>query len=285
MGFCGCGLRPKLARAALHQWEEPCISGTRGSGTVFFSGCTLRCCYCQNFQISHMQFGKEVSVQRLSEIFLELQAQGAHNLNLVSPTPYVPAICEALDLCASKRCIPVIYNTGGYERPETIRMLKNYIDIYLTDMKYCDAETAQRYSGKADYFTYAAPALLEMVRQTGAPRFDSNGLLRSGVIVRHLVLPGQRKQGIRIMEWLADQNLQDKILLSLMRQYTPIGTDSAHPEIHRKVTTFEYQSVVDAAVELGLTHGFMQECGSETLDYTPSFDLKGVESSVSDDLI
>ena len=273
-GFCGCGSEIRAAKADLHMWEEPCISGTKGSGTVFFSGCCLKCCFCQNYRISGENLGKEISPERLSEVFLELHKKGAHNINLVSPTPYVPQLIEALELCRGRLEIPVVYNTGGYERTETLKMLEGYVDVYLPDLKYFDDEIAERYSSAKNYFETAAAALREMFRQTGPCRIE-NGLIKRGIIIRHLVLPSHRKDSIKIMEWIAENFPKDEILISLMSQYTPVYKSSRHKEISRKISTFEYNSVVDRAAELGLD-GFMQERASAVSDYTPDFDLSGL---------
>lgn len=275
-GFCGCGPRVRVARAALHFWEEPCISGTRGSGTVFFSGCTLRCCYCQNYRISSDGFGKDITIGRLSEIFLELQQQGAHNINLVTATQYLPQVLEALDLARPRLKIPVVYNCGGYERVEIIRALKGYADIFLPDLKYFSDEMSSNYSKARDYFTVASKAVTEMICKTGAPVFDSEGIMQKGVIIRHLVLPGGRKDSIKLLRWMKETLPKGQFLLSLMSQFTPTRGCAEHPEINRRITTFEYQSVVDEAVRLGLTDGFMQERSSAKEEYTPPFDLEGV---------
>lgn len=271
-GFCGESDTPRVARAALHFGEEPVISGTNGSGTVFFSGCSLRCCFCQNFEISSKAFGKEVSVSRLSEIFSELEQKGAHNINLVSPTHFVPQIIAALDIYRPK--IPIVYNTSGYETPETVKILDGYIDIYLTDFKYKSREISKKYSSAENYFDYALPSLLEMYRQTG--RYEiKDGLLKSGVIIRHLVLPGCRRDSISILEELSQSIPTSDVLISLMSQYTPCFKAADFPEINRRVTSFEYKTVLDAVDKLGFT-GFMQERSSATLDMTPDFDLTGV---------
>ena len=275
-GFCGCGDRVKLARAALHFWEEPCISGSRGSGAVFFSGCTLGCVYCQNAPVSHRGFGAEISEGRLAEIFLELQAKGAHNINLVTATQYLPSVLRALELARPRLHVPVVYNCGGYERVETVRALRDYVDIFLPDFKYGDSALAARYSGVPDYFEVAAAAVREMVAQAGPPAFDGAGLLRSGVLIRHLVLPGARRDSRRVLRWLRENLPAGSFLLSLMSQYTPCAPDARHPELNRRVTTFEYESVVEEAVRLGLTAGYRQESGSAREEYTPPFDLEGV---------
>jgi putative pyruvate formate lyase activating enzyme len=277
VGFCLAPQNPKIARAALHYWEEPCISGKNGSGTVFFSGCNLKCVYCQNLKISKQGFGKEVSVDRLGEIFLELQQQGAHNINLVSPTPYALQIIEAIDLVRSKMKIPFVYNTGGYESIETLRLLRGYIDIFLTDIKYKNPVLSKKYSGAEDYFEVAFNAAREMMSLCKKPRFDENGMMLSGVIIRHLVLPGLREDSIEILEEIAKELPKDGFLLSLMSQYTPnerLAED--YSEVCRKITTFEYNSVVDAAIRLGLDKGYIQEKSSAEEKYTPPFDLSGV---------
>jgi len=275
-GRCGCGREVKVARAALHFWEEPCISGGQGSGTVFFSGCPLRCVYCQNYKISRGHTGKEISVERLAEVFLELQSKGAHNINLVTATPYVPQVISALKLARPALKIPVVYNSSGYERVETLRALKGFVDVYLPDLKYMSSELARRYSGAADYFEVAARALHEMIEQTDGIEYDSEGLMIRGVIVRHLVLPGARRDSIGILNWMSANLPRGKYLLSLMSQYTPIQGLGAFPEINRRVTSLEYDEVVSEAIRLGLTGGFMQQRGSADTAYIPPFDLTGV---------
>ena len=276
-GFCKAGTAPRLARAALHFWEEPCISGSRGSGTVFFSGCNLKCVYCQNYEISQGKIGKEIEISRLAEIFLELQNQGAHNINLVSPTPYIPQIITAIDSIRNEIKIPFVYNTGGYETVEALEMLDGYIDIFLTDIKYKSQVLSKKYSGAEDYFDKALAAAEKMIKICGKPAFDNDGIMNSGVIIRHLVLPGCRQDSIDILNELAKKLPLDSFILSLMSQYTP---DTAllrdFPEICRKVTTFEYSSVVDAAIELGLDTGYMQSRSSAKKQYTPPFDLSGI---------
>lgn len=275
-GRCGCGGKIKAARAALHFWEEPCISGSRGSGTVFFSGCTLQCCYCQNHEISHGGFGKEISKERLAEVFLGLQAKGAHNINLVSATPYIPWVCQALDIARPALHIPVVYNCGGYERAETIRALDGYVDIYLPDIKYCSSELSRRYSGAVDYFEVASEAVREMITQTDGLQYDAEGMLQKGVIIRHLVLPGARKDSMAVLQWMAENLPGDKFLLSLMSQYTPTARTKEFPEINRRITSMEYDSVVAEAVRLGLTGGFMQQRSSASEAFIPPFDLEGI---------
>ncbi len=277
-GYCQAGDQLKIARAALHPWEEPCISGTNGSGTVFFSGCNLKCVFCQNHTLSHENFGKEVSVERLAEIFLELQEQGAHNINLVTATHYLPSIKEAFDLLGPKLTIPVVYNCGGYERVETIREYSKYIDIYLPDLKYYDAELSAKYSKAGDYFAHASKAIEEMVRLTGVLHWNEKNpdLLDRGVIIRHMVLPGAKEDSIRLLHWIKDTLPEGQYLVSLMSQYTPFHKSVDFPEINRRITSYEYHKVLDTAIDLGLVHGYMQEKSSAKEEYTPPFDLSGV---------
>ncbi len=273
LGFCRSGDKIKAARAALHYWEEPCISGENGSGTVFFSGCSLGCVYCQNQALSADGFGKEITVQRLAETFRELESRGAENINLVTPTHYTPSIIAALELYRPK--IPIVYNCGGYEKAETIDMLEGYIDIYLTDIKYYSDEYAVKYSRAKDYFRFAYAAAEKMIQQTGTPCFGENGIMKSGVVIRHLVLPGLRRDSMEILNRLALLP-KDSFVLSLMSQYTPWGELSSFPELNRRVTTFEYNSVVNRAAELGFTLGYTQERRSAKEEYTPAFDLTGI---------
>ncbi len=275
-GFCGGGGAVKLARAALHFWEEPCVSGTRGSGAVFFSGCALQCCYCQNYPISAGNFGREITTRRLADIFLELQQQGAHNINLVTAGHYLPWVCEALDLARPALRVPVVWNTGGYETVESVRALQGYVDVWLTDLKYRSAALGAEYSGAPDYFDAAAPALGAMIAQTGAPVFDEKGLLKSGVIVRHLALPGALEDTRAVLRFLARELPRGSFLLSLMSQYTPFYKAREHKALSRRLSTYEYRRTVDCAVDLGLTEGFTQERSSAKEEYTPAFDLAGV---------
>ncbi len=277
LGFCLAPQSPKVARAALHFWEEPCISGNHGSGTVFFSGCNLKCVYCQNIEISEKAFGKEISLQRLGEIFLELQNMGAHNINLVSPTPYVPQIIKAIDIISDKINIPFVYNTGGYEKQSTIKMLEGYIDIFLTDIKYYSSDLSEKYSKAKDYFEYSINAAKKMIEQVGPPKFDADGILKSGVIIRHLCLPGHRDDSIRVLDEINRNLPKNSFILSLMSQYTPIdGLLEKHPNLCRKITTFEYNKVVDHAVALGLDTGYTQSRQSAKREFTPPFDLTGI---------
>lgn len=274
-GFCKMGTLPVVARAALHYWEEPCISGKKGSGAVFFTGCTLQCIFCQNYQIStKREVGKSVTPPQLSDIFFRLIEQGANNINLVSGSQFVPAIAEALSIRPLP--VPVVYNSGGYESLEALHMLDGLVQIYLPDYKYDDDSLAKQFSGAPDYTEHARAAVLEMVRQTGPAQMDKNGILQRGTIVRHLLLPGHTKNSIAALDWLAE-NLPKGTLVSLMGQYTPCGRVEEHPELQRKVTAREYRKVQQHLFDLGL-NGFVQELSSAKKDYIPSFDLTGVET-------
>lgn len=277
-GFCGMGEAPRLARAALHQWEEPCISGDpddsgqTGSGTVFFSGCVMRCVFCQNHDVSAGGFGKDVTVERLADIFLELQQRGAYNINLVSPTPFVPQIIRALDIAKPRLTIPVVYNTGGYERLETLRQLEGLIDIYLPDFKYTRPAKAAAYSAAPDYVERVGPALLEMRRQV-QDRWDGDKML-SGMIVRHLILPGNTNSAIEVLNWLHSH--LPGTYVSLMAQYTPMPGLERYPELTRAITRREYDKVVDHALALGMDHVFLQERSAVGKDFIPAFDFTGI---------
>ena len=283
-GFCGQSDTVKAARAALHMWEEPCISGAHGSGTVFFSGCTLRCCFCQNSDISTGGFGKTLTVSQLADIFLKLQDQGAHNINLVTATHFLPSIVKALDLCRHRLHIPVVYNCGGYERVETVKALDGYVDIWLPDLKYMDSRISARYSQAPDYFDHAGKAIEAMIRQAGAPILSDFAvpgrtpvaLMKKGVIIRHMVLPGQREDSIALLHWISEHLPAGMFYISLMSQYTPYRKNPDFPELNRRITTYEYQKVVDTALDLGLDMGFMQKRSSAKEEYTPPFNLEGL---------
>ena len=270
-GVCCVGTLPRIARAALHMWEEPCISGTRGSGAIFFSGCNLHCTFCQNEAISHGGQGETVSVARLAEIFAELEAQGAHNINLVTATHFVPAVIEALDIYRPK--IPVVYNCGGYESVETLRMLEGYVDIYLPDFKYIDGAMAKLLSGAPDYPEVALAAIREMRRQTGPAVYDAEGMMLRGTQIRHLVLPGLTGDSIRLLTLIADE-LPDTPV-SLMGQYTPCGRALAIPGMDRRVKKKEYARVLAHMEAIGLP-GYRQALESATDAYVPAFDHTGV---------
>ncbi len=269
-GYCGMPAAPTLARAALHYGEEPCISGTRGSGTVFFSGCSLGCIYCQNGPISHERQGKAVTAERLAAIFGELEQAGAHNINLVNPTHYADCICKALRLY--RPSIPLVYNTSGYERVETLRRLEGLVDIYLPDCKYVDAALSGALSDAPDYFAFAAPAIREMVRQTGPVALDQDGIAQKGTLVRHLVLPGHTNDSLRVLDFLAE--VAD-IWVSLMFQYTPCGDLTGHGALNRPLTRRECDKVWQHLCALGLD-GYVQERDSSGHAMIPAFDLTGV---------
>ncbi len=272
-GYCRMPALPVLARAALHHWEEPPISGARGSGAIFFSGCSLGCVFCQNEKISHQDFGRATTLDRLREICRSLIAQGAHNLNFVNPTHYTHVLAGLL--AGWKPPVPVVFNTGGYDKADTLRGLEGKVDIYLPDLKYLDSETAKRCSAAPDYPQTAQAAIREMVRQTGPCRFDDNGLLLRGTIIRHLILPGQVGQAKAVMDWVGREFEPGTVLFSLMSQYTPWGDLSAHPELDRRLRPGEIRAAQAYMENLGLA-GFTQERTSAREEYTPPFDLTGV---------
>ena len=269
-GYCRMPAGLRVARAALHQWEEPPISGTRGAGAVFFSGCTLRCCYCQNGRISAGGQGKDITPRRLREIFDELITQGAHNIELVTATHFLPWILPALE---PRLPVPVVYNCGGYERVETLRALEGRVDIYLPDLKYADGALAGALSGAPDYFPVATEAIREMFRQVGPCRME-DGLLRQGVVIRHLVLPGQLESTRRVIDWVARTFRPGEVLFSLMSQYTP--QPGAEGPLRRHVTAAEYRAAAEYMENCGIVDGFVQERTSAREEYTPAFDLTGV---------
>ncbi len=271
-GYCKSGEAIRLARAMPHFWEEPCISGTKGSGAIFFSGCTLRCAFCQNYTISAQNFGKEVSAERFAEICFELKDKGVHNLNLVTPDAYAPQVAEILREIKPQLGLPIVINCGGYLSPTQMDLLGEIADVWLPDFKYAHGDLAGRLSGASDYPEVALNAIAEMVKRVGKPVFDEDGILQRGVLVRHLVLPTARKNSIDAINLLADWFKSDEILLSLMAQYTPNGNPNA-PD--RRLTTFEYQSVL-AAVEKAGFEGYCQSPDSAKSEYTPDFSLQGV---------
>lgn len=274
LGFCGVGDTIRVSKSMLHYWEEPCISGKNGSGAIFFSGCNLRCCYCQNYEISAKTFGEDITIEHLADIMLSLQEQGANNINLVTPTHYTNKILKSLDICKHRLKIPVIYNCGGYEKLETIKNLKGYMDIYLTDFKYYSPKLSAKYSKCADYFDITSRAILEMYQQQNGLIYKGD-ILQNGLIIRHLVLPTGRHDSINILEWLSKNLDTSKFLLSLMSQYTPNDNCTNYPKINRRTSTFEYNSVLDKAIELNF-NGFMQDRRSAKSEYTPKFDLTGI---------
>lgn len=272
-GYCRMPSEPMVARAALHQWEEPPISGTAGSGTVFFSGCSLGCVFCQNEKISHEDFGKVITVDRLGEICDDLIAQGAHNINFVNPSHYAHTIKKLLT--DHPLSVPVVWNSGGYDKVETLRGLEGLVQIYLPDLKYTDGAAALRYSDAEDYPETAKAAIREMYRQTGPCQFGEDGLLKQGVIIRHLVLPGQVNQAKAVMDWVAAEFPRGAVLFSLMSQFTPWGDLSGCPEVARKLRRGEREATADYMRALDLA-GFCQEATSAREEYTPPFDLTGV---------
>lgn len=275
-GYCGMDSTIRAARAALHMWEEPCISGKKGSGTVFFTGCGLRCCYCQNREIAIGDSGKEISVSRLSQIFLELEQKGAANINLVTGAHYVPQIVHALEM--AKRyglSIPVVYNSSGYEKTESIQMLDGLIDVYLPDLKYLDEKLAENFSHAADYPEIARQAIKEMVRQTGECIFGEDGYIKKGTIVRHLILPGHTRNSIQVLDYL-HKTYGNTIYISIMNQYTPVWHQEKYPELNRRVTGREYEKVLNAALEMGIDNGFFQEGETSKESFIPAFDYEGI---------
>jgi putative pyruvate formate lyase activating enzyme len=307
------GANPVVSRAFLHMWEEPCISGTRGSGAIFFSGCNLKCIFCQNHEISHGGRGKEITAGELASVFLSLRDKGAHNINLVTPNHFIPSIIEALaqartgtvlcgvDGTAGRNTggtthgntdgipfgggtaeevshglstgldIPVVYNTNAYESLDSLKQLEGWVDVYLPDLKYVSPELSKEYSGAADYFDYASKAILEMHRQAGSPVFDKDGLIKKGLIIRHLVLPGHTEDSIRVLEWIAG-NLPKSTYVSLMSQFVPCYHAVGHPVLDRHITRHEYDKVVGKFVKLGL-NGYVQERDSASEQFIPDFNV------------
>lgn len=270
-GFCKMPYNAVLARASLHLWEEPVISGERGSGAIFFSGCNLRCVFCQNYEISHENFGKQVSKSEFIDIVKRLENQGAHTINLVNPTHFVSFIKEVFS--EYKPSVPVVYNTGGYDDVESIRSLQGLIDVYLPDLKYFDSDVSKKYSNAENYFEKASKAVLEMQRQVGKSVIK-DGIMQKGMIIRHLVLPKNTDQSIKILRWIKD-NLPIDTYISLMSQYVPY-VKTEYKELNRRIVTAEYQKVIDEFERLGFENGFMQERSSAQTDFIPKFDLSGV---------
>lgn len=275
-GYCGAGAAAEVALAQIHPWEEPCLTGAKGAGTVFFSHCSLRCAFCQNSVISSEGRGVAVSEARLADIFLEQQARGAATLDLVTPTHYAPQILAALrDARERGLRLPVVWNSSGYEKAALVERLADAVDVFLPDLKYLSEESAIRYAAAPGYFHWAQEAIRAMVRAKGAPVMGEDGILRSGVLVRHLVLPGRRHESMAILDWLWEE-FGDDVLLSLMNQYTPLYRAAAFPEINRPLTTFEYQSVVEHALRLGITRCYVQEGKTASEKFVPVFDGRGV---------
>jgi len=276
-GYCRETEQIYIARAALHMWEEPCISGEEGSGTVFFSGCNLGCVYCQNREISGGQAGKPVTVERLAEIYLDLQRQRANNINLVTAGHYLPSVAQSLKIAKEKGLnIPVVYNTSGYEKPESLEMLRGLVDIFLPDFKYISSELAEKYSYAPDYPEMVKAALVKMVELVGEPAFDKRGMMKRGVIVRHLVLPGYVRESRKVIQYLY-RTYGEKIFISIMNQYTPMpGIEMRYPELGRRITELEYDKVVNYAINIGVENGFIQEGETAKESFIPPFDETGV---------
>ena len=271
-GFCNMGENPVIARAALHFWEEPPISGTNGSGTIFFSGCNLKCIFCQNESISSDCFGKEITIERLKEIYSELINQGAHNINLVTGTHFINAIAKSLDEPLS---VPIVYNCGGYESINSLKLLENKVQIYLPDLKYADNDLAIRYSDAPDYFEIATSAIKEMFRQVGPYEFDEDGIMTNGVIIRHLILPNNLENTKRVIDWVKETFDEGDVLFSLMSQFTP-NKSCKIPELSRRLTQEEYDEIEEYLFESGIEDGFFQELSSAKEEYIPPFNLEGV---------
>ena len=275
IGFCGAGNKITVAKYYLHKWEEPCITGENGSGTIFFTYCNLRCLFCQNYKISTLNYGIEISVEKFSEICLELQDRGATNINLVTPTHYVPLIIEGIKLARKNGLsIPIVYNSSGYENVDTIKMLDGIVDIYLPDFKYYSNEYSIKYSKCRDYFKYASEAIDEMVRQKGNCVFDKEGNIISGVIVRHLLLPGMEEDSKKILKYLYEK-YRDNVYISIMNQYTPIRK-CEYEELNSKIDDSVYDEVIDYAWDIGIRNAFIQEDGTQSESFIPDFDLNSL---------
>lgn len=279
-GACGASDKIKIARASLHRWEEPCISGENGSGTVFFSGCNLSCVYCQNKKISHENFGITVDNERLTEIFFELAMRGAHNINLVTATHFLPDVLKSVELAKVRNIgIPFVYNTSSYECAESLKRCEGLIDIFLPDFKYINQETARKYSNAPDYPEVAKAAIDEMVRQQPIPQFDEDGMMTNGVIVRHLLLPDRLAESKKVIKYLYEK-YEDNIFLSIMNQYTPMGKLDDFPELNKRVKDSDYEKLIDYALSLGVENAFIQEGGAAEESFIPDFDGFGVEKEV-----
>lgn len=272
-GFCKMPINPVLARADIHNWEEPCISGEKGTGAIFFSGCSLKCCFCQNYPISHENKGEAITTDRLVEIMKELEAKGVHTIDFVNPTHFSHILIDALT--KYKPSVPVVYNSSGYDSVETLKELEGLVDVYLPDLKYFSSEKSQKYAKCPDYFEKASKALLEMHRQQPKNEFEE-GIIQKGLIIRHLVLPSNVEESKNILLWIKN-NLPEDTYISIMNQYTPYGDIAEFKELKRRLTTAEYNKVVDYFLEIGLQNGFVQEKTSATKEFIPDFDGTGVK--------
>lgn len=272
VGRCKATDKVKIALASVHNFEEPCISGTNGSGTVFFSNCNLKCVFCQNYKISQQGLGREISIEELADIFIEQQNKKVENINLVTPTMYIYHIIEAIKIARKKGLnIPIVYNTNGYENVETIKKLNGYIDIYLPDLKYYDNDLAFKYSGVKNYFENATEAIKEMYNQVGTPVLDENGIMKKGVIIRHLVLPNNLQNSKDVLKWIND-NIDNKVFVSVMAQYFPTHRAKDFPELNRKLTKEEYEEIENFLYSLNLDNGYIQELGEHEEEYVPDFE-------------
>ena len=273
IGRCKCKDKVKIALASVHYYEEPCISGENGSGTIFFSGCNLNCKFCQNYEISQLGKGIEITIEELSDIFIKQQNKGVNNINLVTPTMYVYQIIEAIKIARKKGLdIPIIYNSNGYENIETIKKLNVYIDVYLPDLKYYDDEIAYKYSGINNYFENAKSAILEMQKQVGGPKLNENGIIQKGLIIRHLVLPNNIENSEKILRWIKS-NINEEVYISIMAQYFPSYKAKQMNDINRKLSEEEYAKIEDLVYELDIKNGYMQELGEHEEEYVPDFNL------------
>ena len=273
IGRCKSGDMVKIALVSTHNFEEPCISGNMGSGTVFFSNCNMNCIFCQNYEISQLGKGKEISIQDLARIFLEQQERNVANINLVTPTSFVPQIIEAIKIAKARGLhIPIIYNTNGYENVETIKLLEGYIDVYLPDLKYAENELAKKYSKIYNYFDIATNAIKEMINQVGVPKFDKNGMITKGVIIRHLVLPNYIENSKKVLKWIKE-NLPNDIYVSIMAQYFPTYNAKKDNKINRKLTKEEWRQIEDFVDEIEIENGFIQELGEHEEEYVPKWDI------------
>ena len=273
MGRCKCNDKIKIALASVHNFEEPCISGKKGSGTIFFSNCNLSCKFCQNYEISQEGKGIEITIEELANIFIKQQEKGVHNINLVTPTMYAYQIIEAIKIARKQDLkIPIIYNSNGYENVETIKALKGYIDVYLPDLKYYDNDLGLKYSGINNYFEYASNSILEMYKQVGIPKFDKNGIIEKGLMIRHLVLPNNIENSKRTLKWIKE-NIDENVYINIMAQYFPTCKAKEIAELNRKLTKEEYEEIENFVYELDIKNGYMQELGEHEEEYVPNFNL------------